>query len=461
VREGVAVLAKDTWSAKKARDALKVEWDESDAFKLGSDAIFAQYKALAAKPGIEARKDGDFGKSLAGTRQVEATYQFPFLAHASMEPMNCVVQIKPTGAELWNGEQFHTGDQKSVAAVLGIKPEQVKINMLYAGGSFGRRGNAWGDYLVDTAAIAKADGSGKPVKMIWTREDDMRAGYYRPAYLHKITAAINGKGDVVGWQQRIVGQSIMAGTGLTDPKNPVDSSSVEGVANMPYEIPNLQVELHTTTLGIPIQWWRSVGSTHTAYAVEAFLDEVARVANKDPVELRRGLLAKHPRHLAVLNLAASKGGWGSPVPKGTARGVALHESFGTVVAQVVEVSKRDNGYKVEKVVCAVDCGMAVNPNVVAMQMESGIIYGLAAIASGEIKLEDGKVKQSNFHDYQVLRMNQAPKIEVHILPSTNKPSGVGEPGTPVIGPAVANAIAKLSGKAVHDLPFSKAGIAIV
>jgi isoquinoline 1-oxidoreductase beta subunit len=461
VREGVAVLAKDTYSAKKARDALQVEWDETDAFKLGSDAIFAQYQALAQKPGVEARKDGDFGKSLAGARRVDATYEFPFLAHASMEPMNCVIQIKADGAEVWNGEQFHTGDQNTVAAVLGLKPEQVKIHMLYAGGSFGRRGNTVGDFLVDTAAIARADGSGKPVKMIWTREDDMRAGYYRPAYLHKLTAAINGKGELTGWQQRIVGQSIMAGTFLEDPKNPVDSSSVEGVANMPYEIPNLQVELHTTKLGVPIQWWRSVGSTHTAYAVEAFLDDIARAANKDPVELRRGLLAKHPRHLAVLNLAAEKAGWGSPLPKGTARGVALHESFGTVVAQVVEVSKRDKGYKVEKVVCAVDCGIAVNPNVVTMQMESGIVYGLTAVATGDIRLVDGRVQQSNFHDYQVLRINQMPKIEVHILPSTNKPSGVGEPGTPVIGPAVASAIARLSGKALHKLPFSSTGVTIV
>ncbi len=460
VREGVAVLAKDTYSARKARDLLKVEWDESSAFMLGSDAIFAQYRALAEKPGAEARKDGDFSKSLAGARRVEATYEFPYLAHASMEPMNCVIQVKADGAEIWNGEQFHTGDQNTVSAVLGIKPEQVKINMLYAGGSFGRRGNAWGDFLVDTAAIAKADGSGKPVKMIWMREDDMRAGFYRPAYLHKLTAAINGKGELVGWQQRIVGQSIMGGTFL-DSGGPIDSSSVEGVANMPYEIPNLLVELHTTKLGVPIQWWRSVGSTHTAYAVEAFLDDVARAAGKDPVELRRTLLAKHPRHLAVLNLAAEKAGWGSALPKGTARGVALHECFGTVVAQVVEVSKRDNGYKVEKVVCAVDCGIAVNPNVIAMQMESGIIYGLSAIHTGEIRLEDGRVKQSNFHDYQVLRINQVPKIEVHIVPSTNKPSGVGEPGTPPIGPAVANAIAKLSGKTLRKLPFSSAGVAIV
>ena len=461
VREGVAVLARDTYSAKQARAALKVEWDESKAFVLGSDAIFAQYKALAEKSGVEAHKDGDFDKAARGARLIEATYEFPFLAHASMEPMNCVIQIKPDGAELWNGEQFHTGDQNVVAATLGLKPEQVKINMLYAGGSFGRRGNAWSDYLADVASIAKADGSGKPVKLVWTREDDMRAGFYRPAYLHRITAAIDKQGNIAGWRQRIVGQSIMAGTFLDNPKNPVDSSSVEGVANMPYEMPNLLVELHTTKLGVPIQWWRSVGSTHTAYALEAFLDEVARATHKDPVELRRGLLAKHPRHLAVLNLAAEKAGWGSPLPKGTMRGIALHEAFNTVVAEVAEVTKVGNGYKVGRVVCALDCGVAVNPNVIAMQMESGIIYGLSAIASGEIKLEDGRVKQGNFDTYPVLRINQVPKIEVYIVPSTNKPTGVGEPGTPPIGPAVANAIAQFTGKTVRALPFSKAGVTIV
>jgi isoquinoline 1-oxidoreductase beta subunit len=461
IREGVAVLAKDFYSAKKARDALKVEWDETNAFVLGSDAIFAQYKALAQKPGVEARKEGDADKAFAGAaKRVEASYAFPFLAHASMEPMNCVLQIKADGCEIWNGEQFHTGDQNVVAGILGLKPEQVKINMLYAGGSFGRRGNAWSDYLADTAAIAKADGGGKPVKLVWTREDDTRAGFYRPAYYHTLQAGTDKSGKITSWKQRIVGQSIMAGTFL-DSGAPVDSSSVEGVSNMPYAIPNLKVELHTTKLGIPIQWWRSVGSTHTAYAVECFLDEVARATKQDPVELRRSLLEKHPRHLAVLNLAAEKAGWGSPLPAGTARGVALHECFNSVVAEIVEVSKKGDSYKVDKVVCAVDCGIAVNPNVIAMQIESGVVYGLAAAISGEITLKDGVVQQSNFHDYQVLRINQMPKVEVHIVPSANKPTGVGEPGTPPIAPAVANALALLTGKTVRDLPFSKSGLTFV
>jgi isoquinoline 1-oxidoreductase beta subunit len=462
LREGVAVLATDTWSAKKARDALKIDWDESKAFRLGSEEIFAQYRELAATPGLSARQEGDAEAELAkdGARSFRASYAFPFLAHATMEPMNAVVQITAEGCEIWNGEQFHTGDQNVVAGMLGIKPEQVKINMLYAGGSFGRRGNAFSDYVADAVAIARADGSGRPVKLVWTREDDMHAGFYRPAYLHDLAATVDARGRISAWRQRIVGQSIAAGTPL-DRGAPVDPTSVEGAANMPYEIPNLSVELHTTKLGVPILWWRSVGSTHTAYAVEAFLDEIARGTGQDPVELRRGLLANHPRHLAVLNLAAEKAGWGSELPRGTARGVALHESFGSVVAEIVEVSQqRGNTFKVERVVCAVDCGIAVNPNIVAMQMESGIVYGLAAAATGQITLKDGVVQQSNFNDYPVLRMNQMPRIEVHIVPSANPPSGVGEPGTPPIAPAVANAIAQLTGRTVQNLPFSSSGVSI-
>ncbi|HUG73978.1 MAG TPA: xanthine dehydrogenase family protein molybdopterin-binding subunit [Steroidobacteraceae bacterium] len=461
MREGVAVLATDTWSAKKARDAVKVEWDETNAFVMGSDAIFAQYKALAEKPGLEVRKEGDAAAALANGRRFDATYQFPFLAHAAMEPMNCVVQIRADGCEVWNAEQFHTGDQGVIANMLGLAPEQVKINMLYSGGSFGRRGNAFSDYLADTTAIARADGSGRPVKMVWMREDDMRGGFYRPAYLHALSASVDKDGRISAWQQRIVGQSIIEGTPLAAPGAAFDTSSVEGAHNMPYEIPNLQVELHTTKLGVPILWWRAVGSTHTAYAVEAFIDEIARGTNQDPVELRRSLLARHPRHLAVLNLAAEKASWSTELPKGTARGVALHESFDSVVAEIVEVSQKGNGFKVDRVVCVVDCGIAVNPNIVAMQMESGIVYGLTAVATGLISLQDGRVKESNFHDHPVLRINQMPKVEVHIVPSANPPTGVGEPGTPPIGPAVANAIAQLTGKTVQVLPFSSSDVTIV
>lgn len=462
LREGVAVLAHDTFTAKKAREAVKVEWDESEAFKLSSDAIIAQYKALAEKPGLVTDgKRGDAPKALAtASKRLEAQYEFPFLAHASMEPMNCVVQLKAEGCEIWNGEQMHTPDQGTIAKFLNTTPDKIKINMLYAGGSFGRRGNSFADYLLDTVAVAQAGANGKPVKLVWTREDDMQAGFYRPVYLHAIKAAVDGTGKITGWQQRIVGQSILAGSPL-DNGAPVDFTSVEGAANMPYAIPNLQVELHTTKLGVPIQWWRSVGSTHTAYAVECFLDEIAKATKQDPVELRRTLLADKPRHLAVLNAAAEKSGWGTPLPAGTARGIALHESFNTVVAEVVEVSKHDNGFKVDRVTCVVDCGVAVNPNIIEMQMESAIIYGLSAAATGAITLKEGRVQQSNFHQYTVLRMNQVPKIEVHIMPSSNKPTGVGEPGTPPIGPAVANALMVLTGKTFRQPPFSNAGVNIV
>jgi isoquinoline 1-oxidoreductase subunit beta len=380
-----------------------------------------------------------------------------------MEPMNCVVRLDASGCEIWNGEQFQTSDQAMVAQLLGFKPEQVKLNMLYAGGSFGRRANPRSDYVLEAVAIAKASGAKAPVKMVWSREDDMRAGFYRPMYFHALKAGLDASGNLVGWQHRIVGQSILAGTAFEQAlvKNGIDSTSVEGAATLPYAIANLGVELHTTKNGVPVQWWRSVGSTHTAFATECFLDEIARAAGKDPFELRRGLLAKHPRHKAVLELAAQKAGWGNPLPRGRARGIAVHESFNTFVAQVVEVSQRKEGVHVDRVVCAVDCGVAVNPNIVAMQMESGIAFGLSAALSGAITLKNGVVEQSNFHDYPVLRINQMPHVEVHIVLSTEKPSGVGEPGTPVIAPALANALLALTEKPVRALPLSTQGVTIV
>jgi isoquinoline 1-oxidoreductase beta subunit len=461
VREGVAVLAGDFYTSKKAREAVKVDWDETNAFVMGSDEIFAQYKALAQKPGLEAHKVGDAAAAYAkAAKHMEADYRFPFLAHASMEPLNCVAQITAAGCEIWNGDQLQTPNQGAVASLLGITPEQVKINMIFAGGSFGRRGNPLSDYVLDAVAIAKAGGKGKPVKMVWAREDDMHAGFYRPAYYHTMKAGVNKAGKITSWQHRIVGQSIMAGTPM-DSHAPIDSSSVEGAANIPYSIPNQQIELHSTKIGVPIQWWRSVGSSHTAYAVECFVDDIARATKQDPVEFRRSMLDKHPRHLAVLNAAAEKAGWGSKLPAGTARGVVLHEAFNTIVAEVVEVSQHGKDFKVDRVVCAVDCGTVVNPNIVAMQMESAIAYGLSAAATGAITLKDGRVQQSNFNDYTVLRMNQMPKVEVHILPSTQKPTGVGEPGTPPIAPAVANALAVLTGRTYRELPFNKADVGFV
>ena len=457
VPSGVAVLANDFWAAKQGRDALTVVWDDSVANKLGSAEILAQYKELAQKPGLVARKDGDADKALAGAaKKLEATFEFPYLAHAAMEPLDCVVKLDKDSCEIWNGEQLQTPDQFAVAKLTGLKPEQIKLNMLYAGGSFGRRANPQADYILEAVSIAKAINGRVPVKMIWTREDDMRAGFYRPAYFHRIAAGLDAQGNLIGWQHRIVGQSILAGTMFEGMmvKDGVDGTSVEGASNLPYQIPNMLVDLHTPKIGVPVLWWRSVGSTHTAFSTETFIDELAAAAGKDAVEFRRALLAKHPRHLGVLNLAAQKAGWGKPLAKGKGRGIAVHESFNTVVAQVAEVSvKPDGTLRVDRVVCAVDCGVAVNPDVITAQMEGGIGFGLSAALYGAITLKEGRVEQSNFHEYRPLRINEMPKVEVHIVASSEKPTGVGEPGVPLIAPAVANAIFSATGKRLRNLPL--------
>lgn len=461
VRSGVAVLATDFWTAKKARDLVTIEWDESAAYRGSTTELYKEYRELAKKPGASAKKEGDPDAAFAAAADVlEATYEFPYLAHASMEPLNCVVRIGKQDCEVWNGEQFQSIDQVAVAKAVGLPPTSVNIHMLYAGGSFGRRANPQADYVVEAAAIAKAAGVDVPVKMVWTREEDTRAGYYRPLYVHTLKAGLDKEGKIVAWQHRIVGQSIMAGTAFGGP-GPIDVTSVEGAANLPYAIPNLAVELHTTKNGVPVQWWRSVGSTHTAFSTECFLDDIARHTRQDPYALRKSLLTdKHPRHKAVLDLVAQKAGWSKPRPKDEVWGLALHESFNSVVAQVAQLKRTSSGLKLEKVICAVDCGLAVNPNIVAMQMEGGIGYGLAAALTGAVTIKDGVVEQSNFDDYPVLRMNQMPAIDVHILPSTAKPTGVGEPGTPPIAPALANALALANGKPVRSLPLSAEGITL-
>lgn len=453
---GVAVLATDYWSAKKGRDQLKIQWDESQAMRKSSAQLMDEYKSLAGKPGLIARHDGDADGALANaTTVIEAEFEFPYLAHAAMEPMNCVAKLTADGCELWNGEQLHTGDQAVVAQMLGMKPEQVKINMLYAGGSFGRRANPFSDYVVEAVNIAKAK-PGTPVKLVWSREDDTRAGYFRPMYYHKIRGGLDAEGNLVGWEQRIVGQSILKGTAFEAflVKDGIDATSVEGASTLPYTVPNLKVDLHTVSVPLPVQWWRSVGHTHTAFSTEVFMDRVAKAMGKDPVQLRMQLLKGHPRHQGVLKLAAEKSRWGRDLPDGHALGVAVHESFNSYVAQVAEVSlQAGGGFKVEKVWCAVDCGIAINPDVIKAQMEGGIGFGLSPALMSEITIENGGVVQSNFHDYQVLRVNEMPDIEVHIVPSAEAPTGVGEPGTPPIAPAVANALVVLTGQAFNKLPL--------
>ena len=451
---GVAVLGDNFWAAKRGRDALVVEWDTSKAVTMGSADVAADLRALAGKPGVEIRKAGDAEKALAGAaKTVEATYEFPYLAHASMEPLNCVVQLNQDGAEFWYGCQFQTFDQVAAAAVFGMKPEQIKINMLYSGGSFGRRANGKSDYVVEAAEIAKAIQGKAPVKLVWTREDDTGAGYFRPAFLHHIKAGLDQDGKPLGWVHRIAGQSVMAGSPMAPPDGK-DSSSFEGAVDHPFAPGDFYLDLHTPEYGITVQWWRSVGSTHTAFAIEMFVDELAHAAGKDPVEFRRSMLSKEPRWLGVVNLAAEKAGWGTPLPAGRARGFAVHKSFGSFVAEVAEVSLEGGKPKVHRVVCAVDCGIVVNPDIVRSQMEGSIAYGLGAALYGKIDIDKGKVVSANFDKYRVLRMREMPAVEVYLVPSTEKPTGVGEPGTPPIGPAVANAMFALTGKRVRKAPLA-------
>jgi len=459
LNSGVAVVAKDFWSAKKARDLLQIEWDESQAYRGNSEQMFQEYSELANKTGLPAKVTGDAPTVLStAAKTFEAEYRFPYLAHAAMEPMNCIAQVTEQGCEIWNAEQMQTVTQGTVAAMLGLPPEKVKINMLLAGGSFGRRANPHADFIVETVAIAKAL-PGTPIKLVWTREDDMRAGYYRPAYVHKLRASLDEQGNISAWQQHIVGQSILKGTPFEAfmVKDGIDATSVEGAWNLPYQVDNLQVELTTTESPVPVLWWRSVGHTHTAFSTETFLDQLAEQAGKDPVAMRMQMLEGHPRWQGVLKLAADKAGWGAELPEGWGRGVAVHESFNSYVAQVAEVSTQPDGsFKVERVVCAVDCGIAVNPDVIRAQMEGGIGFGLSAALMSQIDFADGQVVQSNFHDYQVLRNHQMPKVEVHIVASAEPPTGVGEPGTPPVAAAVANALAAATGKRHTQLPIKGA-----
>jgi isoquinoline 1-oxidoreductase beta subunit len=459
IPSGIAVLATDFWSATKGRDALRITWDESEAMTEGSEDLIAAFRGLTQEPGAVARQAGDPEQAeQTAERVLEAEFVFPYLAHAALEPMNCVLErTEDGGVQVYNGEQFQTVDQAAIAEVLGLEPAQVRITMLYAGGSFGRRANPHSDYLREAAHIFKAIEGRAPVKLMWTREDDMQAGYFRPLYVHRMRAGVDAAGQPVSWLHRIVGQSIMTGTVMESAqvKDGVDNTSVEGARNVPYDLPNLRVDLHSPQVPVPVQWWRAVGSTHTAFAVETFIDELAEAAGEDPVAFRLARLPDHPRHRGVLELAAEKAGWGkSPLPEGRGRGVAVHESFNSYVAQVVEVSVQDGAYRVDRVVLAVDCGVPVNPDIIKAQMEGGMGFGLSAVLKSEITLEEGRVQQSNFHDYTVLRLNEMPPaIEVHIVPSTEAPTGVGEPAVPVIAPAVANALYAITGQRHRRLPI--------
>ena len=459
VPQGVAVIATNTWAALRGQRAVKVVWDDSKAEKRGTDEIIAAYKALLDKPGASARKDGDVEAAFkTAAKVVSADFEFPYLAHAPMEPLDCVVKTDGKTAEIWTGSQLQTVDHGAACAVLGLKPEAVQLHTVWAGGSFGRRAIADSHFVREACEIAKAYGEALPIKVLWTREDDIKGGYYRPIYVHRIKAGLDKDGNIVAWQHRIVGQSIAAGTPFESGmvKDGVDATSVEGASNLPYTIANISVDLHTEKVGVPVLWWRSVGSTHTAHATEHMIDILAKEAGRDPVDFRLSMLSKHPRHAGVLKLAAEKAGWGSKLPEGRFRGVAVHESFKSYVAQIAEVSVRaDGSAKVERVVCAIDCGVAVNPDVVAAQMEGGIGYGLGAALKGAITMKGGRVEQSNFDGYDVLRMSEMPKVETYIVPSAEAPTGVGEPGTPVVLPAVANALLAGTGIKTTVLPMNR------
>jgi isoquinoline 1-oxidoreductase subunit beta len=456
---GVAVVAETMWAAMKGREAVTVEWDDAKAEKRSTAALAASYRELASRPGSVARDEGDVDGAFAKAAKVlEATFEFPYLAHAALEPMNAVARRTEDGiVEVWGGHQMPDLYQAAAAQVAETTPDKVRLHVMKTGGGFGRRAVADADVIVEAVSVAKAIGWRAPVKVQWTREDDMRGGRYRPMYVHSLKAGLDAEGRLIAWRNRIVGQSIVANTPFQGQvKNGIDVTSVEGAATIPYAIPNLRVELTTTEVGVPVLWWRAVGSTHTAYAVEAFLDEVAEAAGKDPVALRLDLLKDHPRHAGVLRLAAEKAGWDRPVRSGRFRGVAVAESFKTYVAQIAEVSLDASGRpKIERVVCAVDCGIAVNPDIIRAQMEGGIGFGLGAVMKSQLTIEGGAVQEGNFDGYDVLRLNEMPHVEVHIMPSSERPTGVGEPGVPPIGPAVANAIYAATRKRIRILPFSR------
>lgn len=460
ISRGVVVVARDTWSAIKGRDALVVRWDENGAEKRGSAELMTEYRALAEKPGTVADQRGTVTFTGAA-KLLEATYEFPYLAHAALEPLNAVVRKDGDRLEIWGGHQMPDLYQAVAAKIAGVTPDKVQMHVMKTGGGFGRRAVIDADIIVEAVETAKAINFRAPVKIQWTRETDMAAGRYRPMMLHKVKVALNASGGIQAWQHHIVGQSILIGTPFEAllVKDGVDATSVEGVAQSPYALPNFRVEVTNTKAQVPVLWWRSVGHTHTAYAMETMLDEIARASGQDPIALRRSLLAGDTKRLGVLDLLVEKSGWNTPLPAGRFRGVALHESFGTTVGMVAEISLRGSSFKVDRVIAAVDCGIAVNPDIVKAQIEGGVGFGLGAILREDLPLEAGRVAALNFDSYQPLRIDEMPQVEVHIVPSTNPPTGVGEPGVPVIGPAVANAVAAATGKRVRVLPIEK-GLAV-
>ncbi len=452
ISTGVAVVANNTWSAMEGRRAIDIVWDEGQNATNSSEAIRKLYHDRLEQSGAIARKEGDVDGALASaTKSIQAIYEVPFLAHATMEPMNCTADVRADGCEVYAPTQFQTVNQMTAARIAGLKPAQVQIHTTYLGGGFGRRAEQ--DFLIEAVELSKAVGA--PVQVTWSREDDMQQDYYRPTVSVKLTAGLDGSGNVVAWKSRIVAPSIMSRFFPGSVKNGIDETAVEGLATLKYEVPNFLVDYVMTDPGVPVGFWRSVGCSHNGYIAECFVDELARAARKDPLEFRRAMLAKEPRPLGVLNLAAEKAGWSKPLAAGRYRGIAMVESFSSFVAQVAEISldRKAGTVHVHKVVAAVDCGRYVNPETIRAQIEGAILYGLTAALNGEITIAKGRVEQSNFNDYDMVRINEAPQVEVHIIESKDGPGGIGEPGTPPIAPAVCNAIFAATGKPVRRLPI--------
>lgn len=444
---GVAVVATSTWAALKGREALSVTWDDGAHAALTSEQISKTLRDLAPG-GVTVKQQGDAPDAVKRARtKLAAAYEVPYLAHVTMEPLNATCDVEDGRCTLWVGTQTPSGCQKTAAEILAIPPEQVTVHSTFLGGGFGRRSQT--DYVAEAVHVARSMKG--PVQLVWTREDDTRGGFYRPAALSLCEGALDADGWPTAWVQRIAAPSILERFGPLE--GGVDATAVEGVENLPYALPHLLVTYARPDLPISTWFWRSVGSSQNAWSTECFLDELARAGGKDPLEVRRRLLKDKPRHLAVLEAAAARAGWGAPLPEGRARGLAVHESFGSVVAEVAEVSIDAGAPRVHRVTCAIDCGTAVNPAQIEAQMESGILYGLSAALHGAIHLDGGKIRESNFHDYPVVRMREAPRIDTVIVASTDQPGGVGEPSTPPVAPAVCNALLALTGKPVRALPI--------
>ena len=456
IPSGVAVYAEGTWPAIKARRLLTVEWDETAAETRGSEDLLAEFRALSETPGASVGAHGDVDAAFADADQViEATYEFPYLAHAPMEPINGFLHWEGERAVARYGCQVPTLDHADIAMILGLAPENVTLEVTLAGGSFGRRGQFLNSFAHELGHAAKAIGPGRPIKVIWTREDDIQGGYYRPLMLHRLRGAVKD-GRVTAWADTVVGQSLVKGTLFEQifSINGVDSGGVEGVSEIPYEIANFSCDAHNPDVGVPVNFWRSVGHSHTGFAKECFLDELLAAIGADPLDGRLALLPEDSREAVALRAVAEMADWTGPgAVEGRARGVAVVTSFGTTVAEIAEVSLENGQPKVHAIWCAVDCGVAVNPDVVRAQMEGGIGYGLGHALYGAVHLDGGQVTESNFDRYRSLRIHEMPHVEVRILPSTNHPSGVGEPGVPPAGPAVANALVALGMERPRALPM--------